>query len=141
MVPPELTSASQDPESLVECPNEPANVEQLRAQRAADREARRQQHLMATSGGSGMEAAHAAAAEPDPERFARAGYAPGDDLVVKATREYYPDVEAEFLKEDIRRNAEQIRGWEARATGVVDMLAEAQRKIDEAMSMAELDDE
>ena len=66
---------------------------------------------------------------------------PTDETILRARREYYPDVEAEFLKEDIRKNKEQIAGWEQRATSVVDMLAEAQRKIDEAMSMAELDDE
>ena len=135
-----MTATTQDPE-IAGASNDSERIERLRAQRAADREARRAQHLMATSGGAPMDAAQAAAARPDPERFAAAGLVPTDETILHARREYYPDVEAEFLKEDIRKNKEQIAGWEQRATSVVDMLAEAQRKIDEAMSMAELDDE
>ena len=135
---PEMTGTTVlNPESFVErqTPEETERLDQLRAQRAADREARRQAHLMATSGSSTAASAAAVAAEPDPEHFARAGFVTQPDVLLAATRTHYPDIDAQFLKEDIRRNKEQIDGWEKRATSVVDMLAEVQRKIDEATAL------
>ncbi|KAH8090207.1 hypothetical protein JL720_6518 [Aureococcus anophagefferens] len=133
-----MTATTQDPE-IAGASNDSERIERLRAQRAADREARRAQHLMATSGGAPMDAAQAAAERPDPERFAAAGLVPTDETIPRAR--VLPGRRGRVRREDIRKNKEQIAGWEQRATSVVDMLAEAQRKIDEAMNMAELDDE
>ena len=49
--------------------------------------------------------------------------------------ERYPDVDAELLGEEIRRERTQIDGFDARATAVCDLLAEAERKLAEAERM------
>ena len=49
--------------------------------------------------------------------------------------ERYPDVDAELLGEEIRRERTQIDGFDARATAVCDLLAEAERKLMEAERM------
>ena len=50
-------------------------------------------------------------------------------------QERYPDVDAELLGEEIRRERTQIDGFDARATAVCDLLAEAERKLAEAERM------
>ena len=50
-------------------------------------------------------------------------------------QERYPDVDAELLGEEIRRERTQIDGFDARATAVCDLLAEAERKLMEAERM------
>ena len=71
---------------------------------------------------------------------ARADVAPVAAVVVPPAppapqEERYPDVDAELLGEEIRRERTQIDGVDARATAVCDLLAEAERKLMEAERM------
>ena len=68
---------------------------------------------MATSGGA------VGAAEAEGASGAPPGGSPAAFDCGAPERERYPDVDAEFLREDVARNREQIAGWESRASGVV----------------------
>ena len=138
---PEMTGTSSlNPESFVEAPDsEAARTERLRVQRAADREARRAAHVMATSGSLvGTESAGAAPDDAAAAALAAATFP--TELVAAPTAERYPDIDLMMLDEDIKRNHEKIAGWEKRASNVVDLLAEVQSKIDAAAALDDLED-
>ena len=139
-------------------------IAKLREQRRADRERRRRAHQQAQAAASderqapaqadNSQEAPAQAVQRDEEPVARAvgGAAPINAVVVADVapvaavavvppappapqEERYPDVDAELLGEEIRRERTQIDGFDARATAVCDLLAEAERKLAEAERM------
>ena len=139
-------------------------IAKLREQRRADRERRRRAHQQAQAAASDeRQAAEAPARAEAPAQadesqeepvVARAvGAAPINAVVVADVapvaavafvppappaapqQERYPDVDAELLGEEIRRERTQIDGFDARATAVCDLLAEAERKLMEAERM------
>ena len=138
-------------------------IAKLREQRRADRERRRRAHQQAQAAASderqapaqadNSQEAPAQAVQRDEEPVARAvGAAPINAVVVADVapvaavavvppappapqQERYPDVDAELLGEEIRRERTQIDGFDARATAVCDLLAEAERKLMEAERM------
>ena len=138
-------------------------IAKLREQRRADRERRRRAHQQAQAAASDeRQAAEAPARAEAPAQadesqeepvVARAvGAAPINAVVVADVapvaavavvppappapqQERYPDVDAELLGEEIRRERTQIDGFDARATAVCDLLAEAERKLAEAERM------
>ena len=140
-------------------------IAKLREQRRADRERRRRAHQQAQAAASderqapaqadNSQEAPAQAVQRDEEPVvARAvgGAAPLNAVVVADVapvvavavvppappapqQERYPDVDAELLGEEIRRERTQIDGFDARATAVCDLLAEAERKLAEAERM------
>ena len=137
-------------------------IAKLREQRRADRERRRRAHQQAQAAASDERQAAEAPAraeapaqadESQEEPVARAVAAPINAVVVADVapvaavafvppappaapqQERYPDVDAELLGEEIRRERTQIDGFDARATAVCDLLAEAERKLMEAERM------
>ena len=139
-------------------------IAKLREQRRADRERRRRAHQQAQAAASderqapaqadNSQEAPAQAVQRDEEPVvARAVDAAPINAVVVADvapvaavafvppappapqQERYPDVDAELLGEEIRRERTQIDGFDARATAVCDLLAEAERKLMEAERM------
>ena len=137
-------------------------IAKLREQRRADRERRRRAHQQAQAVASDerqaqadeSQEAPAQAVQRDEEPVARAVAAPINAVVVADVapvaavavavvppappapqQERYPDVDAELLGEEIRRERTQIDGFDARATAVCDLLAEAERKLMEAERM------
>lgn len=139
-------------------------IAKLREQRRADRERRRRAHQQAQAAASderqapaqadNSQEAPAQAVQRDEEEpvVARAVAAPINAVVVADVapvaavavvppappapqEERYPDVDAELLGEEIRRERTQIDGFDARATAVCDLLAEAERKLAEAERM------
>ena len=136
-------------------------IAKLREQRRADRERRRRAHQQAQAAASDerqaqadeSQEAPAQAVQRDEEPVARAVDAAPINAVVVADvapvaavafvppappapqEERYPDVDAELLGEEIRRERTQIDGFDARATAVCDLLAEAERKLMEAERM------
>ena len=58
--------------------------------------------------------------------------------VFELGRRRYPDVDAALLSDEIERDKAQIAGFEKRATSVLEMLAECQRKLDEASALEDL---
>ena len=137
-------------------------IAKLREQRRADRERRRRAHQQAQAAACrSSEAAEAPARAEAPAQadesqegpvVARAVAAPISAVVVADVapvaavafvppappapqEERYPDVDAELLGEEIRRERTQIDGFDARATAVCDLLAEAERKLAEAERM------
>ena len=138
-------------------------IAKLREQRRADRERRRRAHQQAQAAASderqapaqadNSQEAPAQAVQKDEELVvARAVAAPINAVVVADVapvaavavvppappapqQERYPDVDAELLGEEIRRERTQIDGFDARATAVCDLLAEAERKLMEAERM------
>ena len=138
-------------------------IAKLREQRRADRERRRRAHQQAQAAASderqapaqadNSQEAPAQAVQRDEEPVvARAVAAPINAVVVADVapvaavavvppappapqQERYPDVDAELLGEEIRRERTQIDGFDARATAVCDLLAEAERKLMEAERM------
>ena len=136
-------------------------IAKLREQRRADRERRRRAHQQAQAVASDerqaqadeSQEAPAQAVQRDEEPVARAVDAAPINAVVVADvapvaavafvppappapqQERYPDVDAELLGEEIRRERTQIDGFDARATAVCDLLAEAERKLMEAERM------
>ena len=139
-------------------------IAKLREQRRADRERRRRAHQQAQAAASDerqapaqadeSQEAPAQAVQRDEEEpvVARAVAAPINAVVVADVapvaavafvppappapqEERYPDVDAELLGEEIRRERTQIDGFDARATAVCDLLAEAERKLMEAERM------
>ena len=139
-------------------------IAKLREQRRADRERRRRAHQQAQAAASderqapaqadNSQEAPAQAVQRDEEPVvARAVDAAPINAVVVADvapvaavafvppappapqEERYPDVDAELLGEEIRRERTQIDGFDARATAVCDLLAEAERKLMEAERM------
>ena len=126
-------------------------IAKLREQRRADRERRRRAHQQAQAAASDERQAQADESQEEPV-VARAVAAPIDAVVVADVapvaavafvppappapqEERYPDVDAELLGEEIRRERTQIDGFDARATAVCDLLAEAERKLMEAERM------
>ena len=126
-------------------------IAKLREQRRADRERRRRAHQQAQAAASDERQAQADESQEEPV-VARAVAAPIDAVVVADVapvaavavvppappapqQERYPDVDAELLGEEIRRERTQIDGFDARATAVCDLLAEAERKLMEAERM------
>ena len=134
----------------------------LREQRRADRERRRRAHQQAQAAASDERQAQADESQEAPAQavqrdeepvVARAVDAAPINAVVVADvapvaavafvppappapqEERYPDVDAELLGEEIRRERTQIDGFDARATAVCDLLAEAERKLMEAERM------
>ena len=140
-------------------------IAKLREQRRADRERRRRAHQQAQQAAAASDErqapaqadnsqeAPAQAVQRDEEPVvARAVAAPINAVVVADVapvaavalvppappapqQERYPDVDAELLGEEIRRERTQIDGFDARATAVCDLLAEAERKLMEAERM------
>ena len=139
-------------------------IAKLREQRRADRERRRRAHQQAQQAAAASDErqaqadesqeAPAQAVQRDEEEpvVARAVAAPINAVVVADVapvaavafvppappapqQERYPDVDAELLGEEIRRERTQIDGFDARATAVCDLLAEAERKLMEAERM------
>ena len=139
-------------------------IAKLREQRRADRERRRRAHQQAQQAAATADErqaqadesqeAPAQAVQRDEEEpvVARAVAAPINAVVVADVapvaavavvppappapqEERYPDVDAELLGEEIRRERTQIDGFDARATAVCDLLAEAERKLMEAERM------
>ena len=137
-------------------------IAKLREQRRADRERRRRAHQQAQAAASDERQAQADESQEAPAQavqrdeepvVARAvGAAPINAVVVADVapvaavafvppappaprEERYPDVDAELLGEEIRRERTQIDGFDARATAVCDLLAEAERKLMEAERM------
>ena len=139
-------------------------IAKLREQRRADRERRRRAHQQAQAAASDERQAQADESQEAPAQavqrdeeepvVARAvvGAAPINAVVVADVapvaavafvppappapqQERYPDVDAELLGEEIRRERTQIDGFDARATAVCDLLAEAKRKLMEAERM------
>lgn len=136
-------------------------IAKLREQRRADRERRRRAHQQAQAVASDERQAQADESQEAPAQavqrdeepvVARAVAAPINAVVVADVapvaavavvppappapqEERYPDVDAELLGEEIRRERTQIDGFDARATAVCDLLAEAERKLAEAERM------
>ena len=136
-------------------------IAKLREQRRADRERRRRAHQQAQAVASDERQAQADESQEAPAQavqrdeepvVARAVAAPINAVVVADVapvaavafvppappapqEERYPDVDAELLGEEIRRERTQIDGFDARATAVCDLLAEAERKLMEAERM------
>ena len=136
-------------------------IAKLREQRRADRERRRRAHQQAQAVASDERQAQADESQEAPAQavqrdeepvVARAVAAPINAVVVADVapvaavavvppappapqQERYPDVDAELLGEEIRRERTQIDGFDARATAVCDLLAEAERKLAEAERM------
>ena len=139
-------------------------IAKLREQRRADRERRRRAHQQAQQAAAAsderqapaqadnsQEAPAQAVQRDDEPVVARAVAAPINAVVVADVapvaavvvppalpapqQERYPDVDAELLGEEIRRERTQIDGFDARATAVCDLLAEAERKLAEAERM------
>ena len=137
-------------------------IAKLREQRRADRERRRRAHQQAQAAASDERQAQADESQEAPAQavqrdgeepvVARAVAAPINAVVVADVapvaavafvppappapqQERYPDVDAELLGEEIRRERTQIDGFDARATAVCDLLAEAERKLIEAERM------
>ena len=136
-------------------------IAKLREQRRADRERRRRAHQQAQAAASDERQAQADESQEAPAQavqrdeepvVARAVAAPINAVVVADVapvaavafvppappapqEERYPDVDAELLGEEIRRERTQIDGFDARATAVCDLLAEAERKLAEAERM------
>ena len=136
-------------------------IAKLREQRRADRERRRRAHQQAQAAASDERQAQADESQEAPAQavqrdeepvVARAVAAPINAVVVADVapvaavalvppappapqEERYPDVDAELLGEEIRRERTQIDGFNARATAVCDLLAEAERKLAEAERM------
>ena len=137
-------------------------IAKLREQRRADRERRRRAHQQAQAAASDERQAQADESQEAPAQavqrdeepvVARAVDAAPINAVVVADvapvaavafvppappapqEERYPDVDAELLGEEIRRERTQIDGFDARATAVCDLLAEAERKLAEAERM------
>ena len=137
-------------------------IAKLREQRRADRERRRRAHQQAQAVASDERQAQADESQEAPAQavqrdeepvVARAVDAAPINAVVVADvapvaavafvppappapqEERYPDVDAELLGEEIRRERTQIDGFDARATAVCDLLAEAERKLMEAERM------
>ena len=139
-------------------------IAKLREQRRADRERRRRAHQQAQQAAATADErqaqadesqeAPAQAVQRDEEEpvVAHAVAAPISAVVVADVapvaavafvppappapqQERYPDVDAELLGEEIRRERTQIDGFDARATAVCDLLAEAERKLMEAERM------
>ena len=136
-------------------------IAKLREQRRADRERRRRAHQQAQAAASDERQAQADESQEAPAQavqrdeepvVARAVAAPINAVVVADVapvaavavvppappapqQERYPDVDAELLGEEIRRERTQIDGFDARATAVCDLLAEAERKLAEAERM------
>ena len=137
-------------------------IAKLREQRRADRERRRRAHQQAQAAASDERQAQADESQEAPAQavqrdeepvVARAVDAAPINAVVVADvapvaavafvppappapqEERYPDVDAELLGEEIRRERTQIDGFDARATAVCDLLAEAERKLMEAERM------
>ena len=137
-------------------------IAKLREQRRADRERRRRAHQQAQAAASDERQAQADESQEAPAQavqrdgeepvVARAVAAPINAVVVADVapvaavafvppappapqQERYPDVDAELLGEEIRRERTQIDGFDARATAVCDLLAEAERKLMEAERM------
>ena len=136
-------------------------IAKLREQRRADRERRRRAHQQAQAAASDERQAQADESQEAPAQavqrddepvVARAVAAPINAVVVADVapvaavafvppappaprEERYPDVDAELLGEEIRRERTQIDGFDARATAVCDLLAEAERKLMEAERM------
>ena len=137
-------------------------IAKLREQRRADRERRRRAHQQAQAAASDERQAQADESQESPAQavqrdgeepvVARAVAAPINAVVVADVapvaavafvppappapqQERYPDVDAELLGEEIRRERTQIDGFDARATAVCDLLAEAERKLMEAERM------
>ena len=137
-------------------------IAKLREQRRADRERRRRAHQQAQAAAS--DERQAAEAPARAEAPAQADESQGEPVVARAVaapisavvvadvapvaavavvppappapqEERYPDVDAELLGEEIRRERSQIDGFDARATAVCDLLAEAERKLMEAERM------
>ena len=137
-------------------------IAKLREQRRADRERRRRAHQQAQAVASDERQAQADESQEAPAQavqrdeeepvVAHAVAAPISAVVVADVapvaavafvppappapqQERYPDVDAELLGEEIRRERTQIDGFDARATAVCDLLAEAERKLMEAERM------
>ena len=137
-------------------------IAKLREQRRADRERRRRAHQQAQAAASDERQAQADESQEAPAQavqrdeeepvVAHAVAAPISAVVVADVapvaavafvppappapqQERYPDVDAELLGEEIRRERTQIDGFDARATAVCDLLAEAERKLMEAERM------
>ena len=136
-------------------------IAKLREQRRADRERRRRAHQQAQAAASDEQQAPAQA-DNSQEAPAQAVQRDEEPVVARAVpisavvvadvapvaavavvppappapqQERYPDVDAELLGEEIRRERTQIDGFDARATAVCDLLAEAERKLMEAERM------
>ena len=136
-------------------------IAKLREQRRADRERRRRAHQQAQAAASDERQAPAQA-DNSQEAPAQAVQKDEEPVVARAVpinavvvadvapvaavavvppappapqEERYPDVDAELLGEEIRRERTQIDGFDARATAVCDLLAEAERKLMEAERM------
>ena len=136
-------------------------IAKLREQRRADRERRRRAHQQAQAAASDERQAPAQA-DNSQEAPAQAVQRDEEPVVARAVpisavvvadvapvaavavvppappapqQERYPDVDAELLGEEIRRERTQIDGFDARATAVCDLLAEAERKLMEAERM------
>ena len=136
-------------------------IAKLREQRRADRERRRRAHQQAQAAASDERQAPAQA-DNSQEAPAQAVQRDEEPVVARAVpisavvvadvapvaavelvppappapqEERYPDVDAELLGEEIRRERTQIDGFDARATAVCDLLAEAERKLMEAERM------
>ena len=139
-------------------------IAKLREQRRADRERRRRAHQQAQAAASDERQAAPAQADESQEAPAQAVQRDEEPVVARAVaapinavvvadvapvaavavvppappapqQERYPDVDAELLGEEIRRERTQIDGFDARATAVCDLLAEAERKLMEAERM------
>ena len=137
-------------------------IAKLREQRRADRERRRRAHQQAQAAASDERQAAPAQADESQEAPAQAVQRDEEPVVARAVpisavvvadvapvaavelvppappapqEERYPDVDAELLGEEIRRERTQIDGFDARATAVCDLLAEAERKLAEAERM------
>ena len=136
-------------------------IAKLREQRRADRERRRRAHQQAQQAAATADERQAQADESQ-EAPAQAVQRDEEPVVARAVpinavvvadvapvaavalvppappapqEERYPDVDAELLGEEIRRERTQIDGFDARATAVCDLLAEAERKLMEAERM------
>ena len=138
-------------------------IAKLREQRRADRERRRRAHQQAQQAAAASDERQAPAqADNSQEAPAQAVQRDEEPVVARAVpisavvvadvapvaavelvppappapqEERYPDVDAELLGEEIRRERTQIDGFDARATAVCDLLAEAERKLMEAERM------
>ena len=138
-------------------------IAKLREQRRADRERRRRAHQQAPQAAAASDERQAPAqADESQEAPAQAVQKDEEPVVARAVpinavgvadvapvaavavvplappapqQERYPDVDAELLGEEIRRERNQIDGFDARATAVCDLLAEAERKLMEAERM------
>ncbi|KAJ1450132.1 hypothetical protein M885DRAFT_621956 [Pelagophyceae sp. CCMP2097] len=134
---PEVTSTSApDPETFVEDPRG-CEVAELRARRRADRDLRRRDHANAPPN------ANAPPAAPPPAPPVSGANAESDDD--EAMHKRHGD-EARFgesfhSKCSARHDLNQISGWQGRAAGISEMLAQAQRAIAEADALFEAGDE